>query len=512
MKIISSARRFLAALVLAGAWGQIPALWVSDCSAEAADATAPGDGHQTTTYSRLVDGTFSGHKETALVELSLRMKDTPKNRGNRIRGGKMPASGLVYFGQFIDHDLTRDETNLMDAGKPPKDRTNLRTPRLDLDSLYGDGPGGKLKLYDDNVPADRARFVLSETEPNGENHPSTMDDLPRIQGIAVLGDDRNEENLILAQLHVAFLQFHNQVLDCFLNNQIPDPAKYGTTPFERARRFVTWHYQYLVFNEFLPTIVHDDVWNIKDDPSWRLFKPTVNENVAIPVEFTHAAFRFGHSMVQRDYSLRGEGVTPLLDLVRKTPRGKPTPQLRANQVIRWPSFLSAAHPRNIAENIDTLITRAMYNLPEASIAIFWGGKVVMSIDIPVPAITLVRGSKIGLPSGQEMCTAYHILPMNDAQVALNPKTRNFLEERDMLRRTPLWYYILREAEVLGAKSEERKQNHLGGECLGPVGSRLVMDVLLGALEADGESYLVKDRNWSPPEFDCPADKKWQLNT
>jgi hypothetical protein len=475
---------------------------------------APSPAH----YSRLLGGPFPGHDEKALIQLAERMRDTKDNRDGRERTGTLPLSGLVYFGQFIDHDLTRDETKLDNAAMPPENRTNKRIPLLDLDSLYGDGPTVSTHLYEDGVSTEQARLRVGETEggmnpDTNEEVPPTKDDLPRDGGVTQLGDDRNEENLILAQLHIAFLQFHNRILDCFLDRAIPDPERYGRTPFERARRLVTWHYQYLVLNEFLRRMVLDEVWDKMGDNSWRLFKLKTGDAVTLPVEFTHAAFRFGHSMVQNDYSLQGRGRKPLLDLILKTPPGTPSPKLKPDQVIDWSLFLNAnSGPANIAQNIDTLIEDAMYHLPPPSFAIFLGATSVR-VNFPLPAITLLRGSRIGLPPGQEVCAAYRISPLPEDKIGFNEDTRRFLEDYDMLKRTPLWYYILREAEVLGAKTEVRRNRALGGECLGPVGSCLVADVLLGVLNADPESYLVKDPKWSPLEFTYPlSGKKWQLTT
>jgi len=163
-------------------------------------------------YSRLLGGPFRDAEERALLQLAERMKDVPENRQKRKRGGDLAVSGLVYLGQFIDHDLTLDNTNLENAANEPERRINARTPLFDLDSLYGHGPNGTPELYDHST-ADSERFLLDDTEPVGGLR-STRDDLPsRSNGTTAIADDRNEENLIIAQLHVAFLQFHNRTLD-----------------------------------------------------------------------------------------------------------------------------------------------------------------------------------------------------------------------------------------------------------------------------------------------------------
>jgi hypothetical protein len=137
----------------------------------------------------------------------------------------------------------------------------------------------------------------------------------------------------------------------------------------------------------------------------------------------------------------------------------------------------------------------MYELPHAAIALFSA-----TPAMPLPAITLLRGSRIGLPSGQEACELSGSQPLLEIEIAFDAETRSFLERNGMLKRTPLWYYILREAEVLGAKNEQRRREHLGGECLGPLGSRIVAEVLLGVMNSDPAHYLNATPKWEPPHL------------
>src|SRR2546430_15348873 len=99
-------------------------------------------------YSRLFGGPFAGHDETHLRELSARMKDIPQNRRGRPRLGDLAPSGFVYLGQFLDHDLTRDETRLEHASNAPERTRNLHSPRLNLETIYGGGPSKSPQLYD----------------------------------------------------------------------------------------------------------------------------------------------------------------------------------------------------------------------------------------------------------------------------------------------------------------------------------------------------------------------------
>jgi hypothetical protein len=141
-------------------------------------------------------------------------------------------SGFTYLGQFLDHDMTLDATPLGDANINIDAMVNSRTPMLDLDSVYGGGQVGSPQLYDG------AKFKFSN--PNG------FEDFQRTAtGQAVLVEGRNDENLVIAQLHIAFQKFHNKLIDQGLS-------------FSEAQRTVRWHWQWIVVHEFLPHIVDPD--------------------------------------------------------------------------------------------------------------------------------------------------------------------------------------------------------------------------------------------------------------
>src|SRR5205807_8148823 len=152
-------------------------------------------------YSRLFGGPFAGHDETHLRELSARMKDIRQNRRGRPRRGDLAPSGFVYLGQFLDHDLTRDETRLEHASAAPERTRNFHAPRLNLESVYGNGLQQSPDLYDLSESGSET-FLLGQTEPlPREQIPSTPSDFYRPNGSALLADHRNDQHLILAQLH-----------------------------------------------------------------------------------------------------------------------------------------------------------------------------------------------------------------------------------------------------------------------------------------------------------------------
>jgi hypothetical protein len=440
-------------------------------------------------YSRLFGGPFAGHDETHLRELASRMKDIPENRRGRPRRGDLAPSGFVYLGQFLAHDLTRDETRIEQASAAPEQTRNFQGPRLNLESVYGGGPTKSPDLYDLSESGSET-FLLGDTKAMPRKKIlSTPDDFHRRNGRPLLADDRNDQHLILAQLHVVFLQFHNRVIDYLKRGAFSDEALPEETIFETARRLVIWHYQWIVRNEFLKWFILPEILADIEKHGPRLFKPARGEEIpALPVEFTQAAFRFGHSMVQPQYEInQWIGLVRLSGLLRKTHPGESGASLPANKVVDWDRFTRTwGGNGNFAENIDTLISEDMFNLPAAAMPIFF--KVAPP---PLPEMTLLRGSRIGLPSGQEACRAADVQSLTDAQIGFDDDGNEFLRDRGLNEKTPLWYYLLREAEVLGIR------RFRGGECLGPLGSRIVAEVLFGVMSADPKHYLNVDPNWRP---------------
>jgi len=449
-----------------------------------------------THYSRLFGGPFAGHDESDLRALSARMKDTPQNRRGRPRQGDLAPSAFVYLGQFLDHDLTRDCTRLENASHPPEKTANLHQPRFNLESVYGGGPANSPHLYDLSERG-AEKFLIGATTATRELK-STENDLPRRNGSTALADHRNDQHLIISQLHVAFLLFHNRIVDLAKNGGIADAPLSDENIFQIARRLTTWHYQWIVRNEFLRWFILPEVLIDIQRSGPRFFRAVPSEEIsALPIEFTQAVFRFGHSAVQPQYDVnRWAGLVPLRDLIQKKQRGQESEPLAANRVVDWDRFTRKwAGNANFAENIDPLISEDMFDLPAAAMPIPFE-----TAPPPLPEMTLLRGSRIGLPSGQEACRACGIRSLDAGRIGLEQEDKEFFERRGLHERTPLWYYILREAEVLGVRKFR------GGECLGPLGSRIVAEVLLGVMNADPEHYLNVDPTWKPIMAELPGTR------
>ncbi|MBD2777332.1 peroxidase family protein [Iningainema tapete] len=214
---------------------------------------------------------------------------------------KVPA-GFTYLGQFVDHDITFDTTALQEIIVDPLAIRNFRTPMLDLDSIYGSGPDAQPYLYQLEDP-DLFLIGTTNEQPGGGDPtiPTKLpNDIPRASStLGIIGDPRNDENLIVAQMHVAFLKFHNKVVQGIRDGSIKLNHSTDKSVFEQARELVIWHYQWIVLFDFLGRIIDREQLEIvlKGGRRFFLFK----EQPFIPVEFSVAAYRLGHSMVRGVY-------------------------------------------------------------------------------------------------------------------------------------------------------------------------------------------------------------------
>jgi hypothetical protein len=371
----------------------------------------------------------------------------------------MPA-GYVYFGQFVDHDITLDKTPLTKQQQDVSAMVNYDTPRFDLGSVYGLGPTGSPELYDRNRPG----YLLV-------NRHDELVDLPRDEvGAAYLGDPRNDENLIVAQFHTIFLRLHNRFRD------------EGKT-FQQARRLTSTYYQWLIVHDYLPRIVGQTMVDsllarkptgaITTKP--KFYKPRDVNRPYIPVEFAGAAYRFGHSMIRAEYEMQDGHTVPIFgrDGYEDLRGSRPIPH---NLWVDWNYFfeipgMDAPDDRNMARLIDTQISLPLFKLPPTVVAPTAGAIVALAER------NLLRGKRIGLPAGQDVAIAMGLRPLTNTQLGL--------AESGWKGKAPLWFYILKEAELTG------------GQHLGPVGGRIVAEVILGLLALDKTSYFNTDPDFNP---------------
>src|SRR5918999_1780696 len=213
-------------------------------------------------------------------------------------------AGLTYLGQFVDHDLTFDRTRVMlGENVSPAQLVQARSPSLDLDSLYGAGPTDpkSAKFY----AADGIHLKMGKTAAAEGIAAKDGFDLPRGAGTtaaarrrAIIPDPRNDENLAVAQTHLAFIRFHNRVVDT-LPASVPPSQR-----FAQARELVTRHYQWMIRTDYLPRICAAGVLNSVFSQGRKVFEVGVSPTAVptMPIEFSVAAFRLGHSMIRPAYN------------------------------------------------------------------------------------------------------------------------------------------------------------------------------------------------------------------
>ena len=445
-------------------------------------------------------------KELARAMVEQKSLEDRRDDGEAKNDNPTISAGYTYLGQFIVHDITFNPNSRLGRENDPNAFKNLRTPRLDLDSVYGLGPIDTPYLYSE----DGDSLLIGRNE-GGE------DDLPRnsIDGkphLALIGDPRNDENLILSQLHLVLLKFHNRIVKTLKSK---GGASNGL--FEDARQMMRWHYQWVVVTDFLKRIVGEGViheilkseeYKISLSAGTKVAKVVKSDlkffhwktQPFLPVEFSVGAFRMGHSMVRGEYTLNGKAKEVPIFSDDSARNGKQRDlhgfrERPKNMQIEWKRFfeLPDTDPEELeaSRRIDTKLAPGLKNLP-ASIL----GEDKPEID-SLATRNLLRGKALGLPSGQAIARAMGIpdeLILKGKQLGL-PSSLEKVFEAD----TPLWYYILREAK-----------HHCDGTMLGPVGGRIVGEVLIGLLAGDPLSYFNVEPGWHPVEGQFGAGRNGEF--
>ncbi|WP_161557450.1 peroxidase family protein [Acidisarcina polymorpha] len=362
------------------------------------------------------------------------------------------AAGWPIFGQFVAHDITADRSILRVHTDTTK-LHNARSPKLNLESLYGDGPTGHPFLYQRDDPA---KFLLGLDNANVQRN---------AEGIAIIGDPRNDSHMLISQLHLAVLRAHNAFVDAARQAGVPPGCV-----FEEAARQLRWHYQWVVLHEFLPALVGPALAEqvLREGP--RYYRP--GHDAFIPLEFADAAYRYGHSQIRHRYHVNPQSnPVPLFpDLLgfRAVPR---------EHAVDWKLFFDTpgAAPAQRAKKMDGKLVKALIELPVAV-----SGETEIEAYHSLAVRDLQRGQGVGLPSGEAVARHLRIAPLSADEVGI--ASTGWRSE------TPLWYYILREADVCE-----------GGHRLGPVGGRIVAEVLVGLVSADATSFLQSRQEWRPQE-------------
>jgi Animal haem peroxidase len=433
----------------------------------------------------------------------------------------------TYFGQFVNHDISAPVGDVVTRPDPPEpvgvivtidppglDRArrakaeiilkhfvNEQADPLALDSLYGDGPDSAEPRTRALYEADGKRFRLGVTrrevdqvfkdmlkDPGLVHHETGARDILRRDGAPLIADHRNDENLVVSQLHLALLLFHNKAVAA-LEGASATPEEC----FAAARQLVTLHYHWLILHDYLRNLLSRTAQTVP----WAERPQTLDTARTVPLEFTTAAFRFGHSMVGSAYDFnanfgvgahlgpKGATLGQLFDFTthhNMGKRGAATLQLPDHWVIDWDRMTrpSVANAIGGAEKIDLTFAPEMLNAMGMQHAVEHGSILFRN---------LMRGFHRRIPFGQALAAEYGLDPLKEADIrAALPKghvdgpqsktLRGVAQELGMLRETPAWLYFLCEA-----------RQHERGERIGPAASQIIADTIVGLMRHMETSIL-----------------------
>jgi hypothetical protein len=446
--------------------------------------------------------------------------EEPRDATDSEEGG-VPAL-YTYFGQFVDHDITFDPMSSLIKHTDPDSLTDFRTPALDLDNVYGRGPDDQPYMYDDRL------FLLGEkigggSDPDAVDLPRNRDPKTGEPMRALIGDPRNDENSIVSQLQGLFLRFHNRTVK---DHPHIDPHAH----FDRIQKIVRFHYQYVVLHDFLPRLVHPDVLKaLKNehghyDESKLKFFHWKNEPF-MPVEFSVAAYRLGHSMIRPGYRMNDKVLLPIFPVSKTMDPADGISEgltgfraMAPDRGIDWGRFIDVdvrpygndkqppdkptQQRLQFAYRIDTSLVAPLSELPPS-----------VAVNPPsLPQRNLLRSLELDLPTGQDVARAMHVTPLEDKEILIGKAVdtpdpgdvRGTIASIDDLKafrgNCPLWTYILAEAirhqEKITIPVSEPKQ--ITTPLLGPVGGRIVAEVFLGLMFGDNDSLLRLHPDWHPP--------------
>lgn len=405
-------------------------------------------------------------------------------------GNSALPSGYTFFAQFVDHDVTFDTTSPLHGGPlSPAEVSklaNLRSASLDLDCVYGLGPEAMPFMFDGTQPG----RLLVGSEVDGVLNPR---DVPRNRdGSALIGDPRNDENLFISQLQTVFLEFHNRML--------------VGRDFEGAQEETRFHYQYVVLHDFLSRVCHPDVYafalplieaNARGTAEKKYPFCDLRDSchrLCMPIEFSVAAFRFGHTLVRSTYPANRD--YPRIELFDERfgtlGFGPVPPELTVDW--RFLLDLDPCHPWAPSKAFDHLLADELIRLPDPVV-----GRNAAVNDRALAFRNILRGHALGLPSGQRVAAELEkkgysqIDPKQDLRFG-DLENWSCLTKGlacDLADHTPLFLYLMREAGVVG-----------GGESLGPVGSAILLETF-GNMFVHCDTFLKHD--WAPDPCIAGAD-------
>jgi hypothetical protein len=457
--------------------------------------------------------------------------------GNSVQAPKaLPLAPVyTYFGQFLSHDISApvpgkngvfrafssgiiagipDPVDIDNTERPAssaevlRDLRNQHSAPLTLYSLYGTGPSGASDVISSFYYADSAIFKTNKVGPLSDDVGTAVvnvralvqavdaKDIPRSGGkvhLPLIVDRRNDDNLILSQLHLALMLFHN--IAAATLSELPANSKATVRQlFAAARKLVTWHYQWIVLHDFLPALLHEGSVEAALRGPNRVERP--NE---VPLEFSTAALRFGHSMVSATYDFNAnfgidgaaERLASLGDMFMFTSHskmgGSDQPQLPNHWVPEWKRL---TRTRMGAEPVDSVLAAPMLTSLSSGHSVHHAS---------IAYRNLLRGYHRRMPFGQDIARELGVKPLDDEVIGkmIAVPNDNSFDHAEVSRKTPAWFYFLCEAQAKEA-----------GKCVGPVASRIIAETVVGLLRHNPDSLLNAGRDWTPEKspLRTPAGK------
>ncbi len=387
-------------------------------------------------------------------------------------------TGYTYFGQFAAHDLTKEQSSLDQAWTlAPEEIENLESPCLDLSHIYGRGPFDEAhaSLYESGD----VQLKVGKLAGRAGN---SFDIATDSSGALLAADDRTAENVILRQITAVFARLHNAAVEQH-RPQHSDAAEL----FRKARLQTVWQYQLLVRDDFLFWLLDRRVFdavlrNTRSLVDWTRF--------SIPIEFSAAAMRFGHTMARQKYLIGHGRDKTLREIFGRDLQQRP---LDPEWELDWGFFFQGASAGSAALSsrpIDTRIVRTLHDVPGHSVCLHHrqgaADRDASAADADfnkLPVRTLLRGAGLRLATGQAAAEAFHESVFTTEELTTDRNGRltasgKVLRDAKLGTDTPLWYYILKESEL-----------RYNGNRLGPVGSRIIAETFLASLASDPDSIL-----------------------
>ena len=437
------------------------------------------------TFGRMFEHLSPAYFSDEALEALGAPKGLMHDRTGASKDSDIPAA-YTFFAQFVDHDITLDVSSQLNSPtvQEPGKLGNLRTMTLDLDCLYALGPEASPYLFEDD------RLVTGN--PKNENDLRRVvrtDSKERVTevGRALIGDPRNDENIFVSQLQFAFHKFHNKLLE------------ENCSSFEEAQLQARYHYQHIVLNDFLKRVCDGKVYDyairrIYSGEFPLIYGPNSQGHLEMPIEFSVAAYRFGHTLVRDRYQPNSK--IKSIELFKEMSNGFEF--IKPELTIEWVHLFETGRFCK-SKAIDHLLADELIELPDNVV-----GADTKPRERSLAFRNLVRGRSLGLPTGQSVAQAlaeagYPIDCEVDLKLSLlgGWKGLSASVKKELTDSLPLFFYLLRESGVVNK-----------GKRLGPTASAILLEVFGGILINCKPSFL--NANWSPADSIVGCDHELTL--